>query len=75
MAPFYTTKAKGMGLGLAICKRIVEAHQGKISVKSKINEGTTFTLILPLNLPISKETTFIDFENTPKISDSSCNFK
>jgi signal transduction histidine kinase len=46
--PFFTTKAKGMGLGLAICRRIIEAHQGKISVNSIIGEGTTFTVTIPL---------------------------
>jgi C4-dicarboxylate-specific signal transduction histidine kinase len=46
--PFFTTKAKGMGLGLTICRRIIEAHQGKISVDSIIGEGTTFTVTIPL---------------------------
>ena len=46
--PFQTTKAKGLGLGLAICKRIVDAHGGSISVTSKAGEGTTFTMQLPL---------------------------
>jgi two-component system sporulation sensor kinase C len=46
--PFFTTKAKGMGLGLAICRRIIEAHQGKISVESIVGEGTTFTITVPI---------------------------
>jgi PAS domain S-box-containing protein len=49
--PLITTKPKGMGLGLAICKRIAEAHSGSISVESRIGEGTTFTLELPINPP------------------------
>jgi len=46
--PLFTTKAKGMGLGLSICKRFVEAHEGTISVKSKVGKGTTFTLKIPV---------------------------
>jgi signal transduction histidine kinase len=45
--PFFTTKAKGQGLGLAVCKRLVEAHGGEITVKSKLGEGATFTIRLP----------------------------
>ena len=44
----FTTKARGMGFGLAICKRIIEAHDGKISVESTLGKGTTFTLIIPI---------------------------
>lgn len=49
-APLFTTKAQGMGFGLAICKRIIEAHKGTIVVKSVKGQGTTFTLTLPVNL-------------------------
>jgi PAS domain S-box-containing protein len=46
--PFFTTKSKGLGLGLAICKRLVEAHEGKIDVRSRVGEGTTISVTLPL---------------------------
>jgi PAS domain S-box-containing protein len=49
-APLVTTKAKGMGMSLAICKRIVESHGGKIAVESAVGKGTTFTINLPIKL-------------------------
>ena len=45
--PLFTTKAKGMGFGLSICKRIVKAHGGSISVKSNRGKGTSFTVTIP----------------------------
>ncbi len=47
-SPLVTTKAQGMGFGLAICKRIIEAHGGTIRVKTTVNKGTTFTITFPI---------------------------
>jgi signal transduction histidine kinase len=47
--PFVSTKGKGMGLGLAICREIVEAHAGHLEVDSVEGRGTTFVLRLPLH--------------------------
>jgi PAS domain S-box-containing protein len=46
--PLFTTKAKGMGFGVPICKRITEAHGGKLSVESKVGKGTTITITVPV---------------------------
>jgi len=48
--PFFSTKETGTGMGLAICQRIVEAHNGEIIVESTRRGGTEFSVILPLDL-------------------------
>lgn len=54
--PFFTTKESGAGLGLAICRRIVEAHKGEITVSSEEEIGSIFTVILPAGEINEKET-------------------
>jgi signal transduction histidine kinase len=44
-----TTKTKGTGLGLAIVSRVVEAHRGKVKVRSRSGQGTTISLVLPVS--------------------------
>lgn len=47
---YFTTKAKGTGIGLSMVQRIIIEHGGTISVESTEGEGTTFSLLLPINL-------------------------
>jgi two-component system NtrC family sensor kinase len=52
--PFFTTKpeGKGVGLGLAVLYGIIDAHHGEIAVESKLGEGTTFTVTLPVKASV-----------------------
>ena len=51
LEPFFTTKARGTGLGLPICRKIVDAHGGTIAIRSVAGEGTEVTVMLPEEPP------------------------
>jgi two-component system sensor histidine kinase DctS len=60
-APFYSTKAEGMGMGLAICRSIIEAHRGVFDAQDMPGGGARFSLTIPVNLqheeiPVEEET-------------------
>ena len=48
--PFFTTKEKGTGLGLAKVFAVMESHRGRVDLKSAPGEGATFTLIMPMSV-------------------------
>ena len=53
--PLFTTRAKGIGLGLAVSKSIIDRHGGQIEAKSAVGKGTTFTIRLPLETPVQED--------------------
>ena len=51
--PFFSTKAKGTGLGLAVSYGIVRSHNGDIAISSEPGKGTRFTIEIPLNQTVN----------------------
>jgi signal transduction histidine kinase len=51
--PFYSTKEKGAGMGLAICERIIQNHGGEIKVESQIGKGAQFVVSLPSKVSLN----------------------
>jgi signal transduction histidine kinase len=47
-APFFTTKARGTGLGLAVVRKVIDRHKGHVDVESQVGVGTVFKIYLPI---------------------------
>jgi len=63
--PFFTTKAKGTGLGLWLSQRIVQDHGGNIAVESEVGKGTTFAITLPTMSEASSERMTLPRDDRP----------
>jgi signal transduction histidine kinase len=69
--PFFTTKAKGTGLGLWLSQRIVQDHGGNVTVESEVGKGTTFTITLPTMTEASSERVVLsrdDRQSQPQVA-------
>lgn len=60
--PFFTLKEGGNGLGLMMCKKIIDAHNGTMDISSKIGEGTTFKICLPIDCDLNSFNSQFDKE-------------
>jgi signal transduction histidine kinase len=71
-APLFTTKARGMGFGLAICKRIVEGHGGRMTVNSSIGKGSAPKITIPIKpKSYDVETSLMDIsESLPRTGEA-----
>jgi two-component system, sporulation sensor kinase E len=65
--PLFTTKPRGMGFGLAICKRIMECHGGEVTVESQVGEGTSFIVVFPIDSGLQEEALFKSDEIFQKV--------
>ncbi len=55
--PFFTSKSNGIGLGLSVSRKIVEAHNGRIEVASELGKGATFTVVFPQDAAVAEART------------------
>jgi len=55
--PFFTTKKDGSGIGLSVAQKIVDAHGGRIDVESRIGEGASFSVVIPVRPPCAAHVT------------------
>jgi signal transduction histidine kinase len=53
--PFFTTKSSGMGMGLSICRSIIEAHGGRLTASTGQPHGSVFRIVLPAQNPLARE--------------------
>ncbi|WP_181884614.1 ATP-binding protein [Neobacillus piezotolerans] len=51
-SPFFSTKPNGNGLGLNICKKIIEEHGASVHVESKVGKGSLFSILFPISVPV-----------------------